>query len=142
MANDIIKYKGIVEDITEHHVKVRIVQTSACAACSVKGHCNASESKKKTVDVYDILANSYQIGEEVQLCGTTSMGMQAVLLAFGVPFVVVIAVLYFALEATDGNELVAAIASLLGLIPYYLILYMCREKLKNKFTFIIEPVND
>ena len=142
MAENIIRHKGIVEDITEHHVKVRIIQTSACAACSVKGHCNASESKEKIIDVYDILANSYLIGEEVQLCGTTSMGMQAVLLAFGVPFVVVMTVLFFAMEATNGNELFAALASLLGLIPYYLILYMFREKLKTKFSFIIEPVND
>ncbi len=142
MAENIIRHKGIVEDITEHHVKVRIIQTSACASCSVSRHCNASESKEKIVDVYDILANSYFIGEEVQLCGTTSMGMQAVLLAFGVPFVVVMAVLFFAMEATNGNELFSALASLLGLIPYYIVLYLCRNKLKKQFTFIIEPVNE
>ncbi len=142
MAEDIIRHKGVVVDVTEHHVKVKIVQTSACAACSVKGHCNAAESKEKIVDVYDILANSYFVGDEVQLCGTTSMSFLAMLLAFGIPFAVVLSVLAIFLTATDGNELISAIASLLGLGPYYLILYLCRNKIKKEFNFIIEPVDD
>lgn len=48
---DIIKHRGIVENIEGSHVRVRIVQTSACSACSVKEHCNASESKEKLIDV-------------------------------------------------------------------------------------------
>ena len=51
---DIIKHRGIVENIEGSHVRVRIVQTSACSACSVKGHCNASESKEKLIDVFDM----------------------------------------------------------------------------------------
>ncbi len=87
---DIIKNRGIVENIKGSHVQVRIIQTSACSACSVKGHCNASESKEKLIDVFDMKASSYRVGEEVMLYGTTSMGMQAVLLAFGVPFLVLL----------------------------------------------------
>ena len=55
---DIIKHRGIVENIEGSHVRVRIVQTSACSACSVKGHCNASESKEKLIDVFDMKASS------------------------------------------------------------------------------------
>ena len=91
---DIIKHRGIVENIEGSHVRVRIVQTSACSACSVKGHCNASESKEKLIDVFDMKASSYRIGEEVMIYGTTSMGMQAVLLAFGVPFLVLLITLF------------------------------------------------
>ena len=79
---DIIKHRGIVEKVEGSHVVVRIVQTSACAACSAKGLCNASESKEKQIDVYEVNA-PYQVGEEVVLIGTTSMGMRAVALAFG-----------------------------------------------------------
>ena len=64
---DIIKHRGIVENIEGSHVRVRIVQTSACSACSVKGHCNASESKEKLIDVFDMKASSYRIGEEVMI---------------------------------------------------------------------------
>ena len=63
---DIIKHRGIVEKINGSHVVVRIVQTSACSACSAKGLCNASESKDKQIDEYAVNP-SYRIGEEVVL---------------------------------------------------------------------------
>lgn len=137
---DIIKHRGIVENIDGSHIQVRIIQTSACSACSAKGHCNASESKEKLIDVYDTKASSYQKGEEVMLYGTTSMGMQAVLLAFGVPFLVLLITLFVAIRLTDGNELKSALIALLALIPYYLIIYVCRNKLSKKFSFTLEPI--
>ena len=83
---DIIKHRGIVENIEGSHVRVRIVQTSACSACSVKGHCNASESKEKLIDVFDMKASSYRTGEEVMLYGTTSMGDASRIAGFWYPF--------------------------------------------------------
>ena len=47
-----ISHSGVIDRIDGGHVKVRIVQTSACAACKVAGYCNAAESKEKIVDVY------------------------------------------------------------------------------------------
>ena len=104
---DIIKHRGIVENIEGSHVRVRIVQTSACSACSVKGHCNASESKEKLIDVFDMKASSYRIGEEVMIYGTTSMGMQAVLLAFGIPFLVLLITLSQATQFLSSLLLLA-----------------------------------
>ena len=104
---DIIKHRGRVEKVEGSHVVVRVVQTSACSACSIKGHCNASESKEKLIDVFDVNA-SYQIGEEVVLLGTTSMGMHAVLLAFGVPLVILIVTLGVTMHLTDGDALVSS----------------------------------
>ena len=138
---DIIKHRGIVENINGSHIQVRIVQTSACSACSVKGHCNASESKDKLIDVYENHSAEYYIGQNVMVHGTTSMGMQAVILAFGVPFLVLFIALYATLQIT-GDELTAALAGLLALFPYYLIIYMCRGKLSRKFFFTIEPINN
>ena len=138
---DIIKHRGIVENIDGSHIQVRIVQTSACSACSIKGHCNASESKDKLIDVYDNHAADYHKGQDVMVNGTTSMGMQAVILAFGVPFLVLFIALYATIRIT-GNELTAAVAGLLALVPYYLIIYLCREKLSRKFFFTIEPINN
>lgn len=139
---DIIKHRGIVENIRGSHIQVRITQTSACSACSVKGHCNASESKEKLVDVYDAKASSYRVGEEVMLYGTTSMGMQAVLLAFGVPFLILLITLFISMRLTDGDELLSAVIALLALIPYYLIIYICRNKLSKKFSFTLEPIKN
>lgn len=137
-----IKHRGIVENINGSHIQVRILQTSACSACSVKGHCHASESKEKLIDVFDSKASSYRKGEEVMLCGATSMGMQAVFWAFGVPFLVLLITLFVAMRLTDGDELQSALIALLALLPYYLIIYICRSKLSKKFSFTIEPIKN
>lgn len=134
---DIIKHRGRVEKVEGSHVVVRIVQTSACSACSIKGHCNASESKEKLIDVFEVNA-SYQIGEEVVLLGTTSMGMQAVLLAFGVPLVILIVALGVTIHLTDGNALVSSLVGLLSIVPYYFAIHFNKDKLKKTFSFTIE----
>ena len=134
---DIIKHRGRVEKVEGSHVVVRIVQTSACSACSIKGHCNASESKEKMIDVFEVNA-SYQIGEEVVLCGTTSMGMQAVLLAFGVPLLILLLALGVTMHLTDNDALISSLVGLLSIVPYYLVIYFCKDKLKKTFSFTIE----
>ena len=134
---DKIKHRGIVEKIEGSHVVVRIVQTSACAACSAKGLCNASESKEKQIDVYEVNA-SYQIGEEVILCGSTSMGMRAVVLAFGVPVLILLAALFITMQVTDDDALLSSIIALVTVIPYYLIIYLMKNKLNKTFSFVIE----
>ena len=74
MTNNTIKHLGIVENIQGSHLSVRIVQTSACAACSAKGHCSSADSKDKIIDITDAAADSYQTGERVMVIGETSMG--------------------------------------------------------------------
>ena len=134
---DIIKHRGIVEKVEGSHVVVRIVQTSACAACSAKGLCNASESKEKQVDVYEAGA-SYRIGEEVVLCGSTSMGMRAVFLAFGIPMLLLLFALFVTMRVTDGDALVSSLVALFAVVPYYLVIYFMKDKLNSTFSFTIE----
>ena len=49
--NTKISHSGVIEEIQGDGVKVRIVQTSACAACKVAGYCNAADKKEKIIDV-------------------------------------------------------------------------------------------
>ena len=134
---DIIKHRGIVEKIDGSHIVVRIVQTSACSACSAKGLCNASESKEKQIDVYEVNP-AYRIGEEVILCGTTSMGMKAVFLAFGIPVFLLLAVLFVTMRVTDGDALLSAIVAMVAVVPYYAVLYLMKDKMNKTFSFVIE----
>ena len=134
---DIIKHRGIVEKVDGSHVVVRIVQTSACSACSAKGLCNASESKEKQIDVYEVNP-AYRIGEEVVLCGTTSMGMKAVFLAFGIPVLLLLGALFVTMRITDGDALLAAAVALLAVVPYYVVIYLMKDKMNKTFSFVIE----
>ena len=134
---DIIKHRGRVERVDGSHVVVRIIQTSACSACSIKGHCNASESKEKLIDVYEANA-SYQVGEEVVVCGTTSMGMRAVFLAFGIPLLHVFLAVFVAMKLSGGNELLSSLIALASVIPYFIAIYFLKNKLNKTFSFTIE----
>lgn len=135
-----IKHLGIVENINGSRLKVKIVQSSACSACSVKGHCSASETKEKIIDVYNKNNVPCQVGERVMIVGTTSMGMKAVLLAFVLPFIVLLLALIISLKLTGGDEAVSALVSLGALVPYYLIIYICRNRLSRSFMFILESI--
>ena len=137
MTNNTIKHLGIVENIQGSHLSVRIVQTSACAACSAKGHCSSADSKDKIIDIIDTAASSYK----VMVVGETSMGMMAVVLAFVLPFVLLIFSL-FLLMAWIENELYAALLSLAVLIPYYFVLWLNKTRLKQQFSFTIKPINN
>lgn len=140
MANTIIRHQGFVENISGSHLQVRIVQTSACASCSVKGHCSSAETKEKLVDVYDVDAASYRPGDRVWVAGRLSMGAMAVLLAFILPFLVLIVSL-FVLMAVRNDELFAALGSLALLIPYYYILWLNKARIGKKFSFSVLPMN-
>ena len=141
MTNNTIKHLGIVENIQGSHLSVRIVQTSACAACSAKGHCSSADSKDKIIDIIDTAASSYQVGERVMVVGEMSMGMMAVVLAFIIPFVLLIFSLFLFMSLI-GNELYAALLSLAVLVPYYFILWLNKTRLKQKFSFTIKPINN
>ncbi|WP_321481169.1 SoxR reducing system RseC family protein [uncultured Bacteroides sp.] len=137
---DTIKHQGIVKNIIGTRIFVNIIQTTACAACSAKGYCSSSESKEKTIEITVPLSTDFHIGDQVDVIGETSMGMMAVLWAFIVPFFVLIISLFIIMSVTDGNELLSASVSLGLLIPYYLILWINKERMKKNFSFTIKPI--
>lgn len=139
MANT-IRHQGIVENINGSHLQVRIIQTSACASCSVKGHCSSADTKEKLIDITDADATSYQPGDRVWVIGELSMGAMAVLYAFIFPFLVLIFSL-FIFMAIWNDELRSALCSLALLIPYYYILWLNKSRMGKKFSFSIKPMN-
>jgi sigma-E factor negative regulatory protein RseC len=106
----------------------------------VKGHCSAAESKEKTVDIYSPLASSYDVGERVIVVGAASLGMKAVLLAFVIPFLVLVVTLFVCMSLTGGDELLSSLISFLLLVPYYFAVWAMRDKMKKKFSFTIKPI--
>ena len=139
MANT-IKHQGIVENIKGSHLQVRIIQTSACASCSIKGHCSSADTKEKLIDVTDDNVSSYQPGDRVWVIGELSMGVMAVLLAFILPFLVLIFSLFIFMTIWN-DELGSALCSLALLIPYYYILWLNKSRMGKKFSFSVRPMN-
>ncbi len=132
-----ISHSGVVESVEDGCVHVRIVQTSACAACKVAGYCNASESKEKIVDVYRADSHCYKQGQPVTVVASKEVAGRALLLGFGLPFLILVTVLVVVLQVT-GNELWAALSGLLSLAPYYGVLFLFRNRIRDKLSFWIE----
>lgn len=142
-----ITHDGIVESIDGNLLKIRITQLSSCASCHVANQCSASRSKEKIVDIRlkeQRMENEewisdiqYQIGEHVILKAHGYVGLRAVALAFVIPFMILVIVLFVAIGLTD-NEPLSALLGLGSLSIYYIFLYLLRGRIGRKLQFSIE----
>jgi len=132
-----IRHAGVVDQIEDGCVRVRILQSSACSGCKVASHCNAAETKEKMVEVMDADAGGYRVGDHVMVVTDAAVGFRASLYGYLLPLLVMVATLV-AVVAISGSEGTAALSALGILIPYYIILYLFRNKLKSKLRFSIE----
>lgn len=133
-----IKHNGVVDDVEEGCVRVRILQSSACSACKVAAHCNASETKEKIIEVQVADVDRYQRGDSVIVVADTAVGFRASLYGYLLPLILMVVSLVAVLKITQ-SEGYAAMSALGILIPYYIGLYLLRNKLRNKLSFSLEP---
>ena len=153
-----IKHDGIIIALNEDGTAlVRIVQTSACAACKAKAMCASAESAEKEMTVQ--LTNSeasnspspiadIKVGDSVEVMVQQKMGWKAVVLAYLLPFFVMLAVMFIGnglLAMGDGatgllgdeakREAVLGTVALCAMALYYLVLGMFKDKLQKEFSF-------
>ena len=181
-----IKHDGIIIALNEDGTAlVRIVQTSACAACKAKAMCASAESAEKEMTV--VLLNqeprtreksferkqdknqdasattdqtkvtslgslllapeAYKVGDTVEVMVQQKMGWKAVVLAYLLPFFVMLAVMLIGnglLAMGDGQlamgdgakrEAVLGTVALCAMALYYLVLGMFKDKLQKEFSF-------
>ena len=134
-ASVCIEQKGTVEEICNHKVRVRIHQESACGHCNARGMCNLSDSSGRIIETNDNSLN-LKIGDVVDITMSRSMGNKAVFLGYLIPFLLLISVLIF-LNAFGLEEWLSGLISLAVLIPYYMFLYLFRDRLSKAITFSI-----
>ena len=132
-----IKHSGEVVRIERNAVYVRMTVNSACSGCHAKAVCGLDESEDKIVEVATAVASQYNVGECVEVAlQSESMGTKAVVLTYVVPFFVLSLLLVAAVVGGLG-EGVAVMAALAGVVAYYGVLYLLRDKIKNRIKFII-----
>ena len=132
-----VKHCGEVVRVEGQSVFVRMTVNSACSGCHAKGVCGASETADKIVEVVTSEASAYEVGESVEVAlMRNDMGPKSVILAYVVPFFVLTIALLGAL-AVGASEGVAVVASLVGVVVWYVVLYALRSKIKDRIKFII-----
>jgi sigma-E factor negative regulatory protein RseC len=133
---DSIKHKGKVTGSNEHNYFISIITESACSACSVQGACNVSRMQNETLEIPKGAQTDYHTGDEVNVIMEKSLGPKAVLLGYIFPFLILFATLIISLNLLK-DEGIAGLISVMIVIPYYLLLYLFRHKLKKTFVFRI-----
>ena len=117
-------------------VVVGIEASGACEGCKVQGLCGLSGENEKEVAVWDNDAASYKAGDEVIVGIGTAMALKAVLWAYIVPFLLMLAVLLI-LSGYGFSELVQGVATLSAVAVYYMVLWFFRKKLERDIVFKI-----
>jgi positive regulator of sigma E activity len=127
--------KGFIDSIQDNRITVRIDRGSACGHCTAKGLCNLAQTTEQTIEIITS-AQLFSVGEYVQVSMSRSMGNKAILMGYFIPFILLITTLLI-LSAFGLPDWFAGLVSILILIPYFIILFVFREKLRRTFTFSI-----
>ena len=136
--NDKIKHSGIINAIRGECVSERIMQSSACSGCKVASHCNSSETKEKIIEVKEPEARfKYKIGDHVVVVADISVGFRASIYGYILPLILMVGTLVLVI-ACGAGEGIAALSSLGILFPYYMALFLLKDKLKEKLSFSLE----
>ena len=134
-----VKHTGLVKSVQSTGITVSMIVNSGCASCQIKGTCNMSEQTEKELTI-DCAPSEYKVGQMVLVRLKTSQGFHALFLGYILPLIVLIAAVVVAISITN-NEGLSGLIGLASLVPYYLILFLLKNKIKNKFTYVVNPLN-
>lgn len=138
MKYDIV-HQGTVREIAGNMIVVAITSESACGDCKVKGLCGMNEAVDKEISVYDKEAPNYHVGETVVVGIGTAMGMKAVLWAYIMPFLLMLATLFITKEL-GMTELASGLTTLGAAAAYFIFLAVFRKKLEREIIFKITKI--
>jgi positive regulator of sigma E activity len=110
-----------------HHDRVTIILSWAtgCASCH-NSLCMLGESQSKYVEV-TAAGNSFFPGDKVVVRVKPASAYGAMLWLYGIPFLLVMVTL-MGMLGLSYSESIAGVASLLVLVPYFLIFYSVRKR--------------
>lgn len=137
MSNETISHEGVITKISDDELEIKILAKSACAACHAKSACSMSDMKEKILNVPRPKNRDFQLMQQVIVRMKVSQGNKAAILGYLIPFILMMAMLFTLIGCGLGEGL-SALCSIAALIPYYIILYLRRDKLKKQFEYEIE----
>ncbi len=137
MADKKISHDGVIASLSEDRVTVKITSYAACSSCHAKGACNMAGSENEKLLHITVSDPDFRIGEKVRVILAQSLGFRALFLGYVLPFLLVLTVL-LAMTAAGSHELVAGLAALAVLVPYYAGLKIMRRKVDRQFIFFVQ----
>ncbi len=135
---NLISHTGTIKSINNQHLVVKIISQTACAACHAKGACTSSDQSEKEIEIRQF-DGEFSIGEEVLIIATSEQGYKAIFYAYILPLFILVMNLLILLSIIK-DEALAALGSILLLSPYFLILFLLRNRIKSSFNFTIKKM--
>ena len=132
--DEIIRHTGVVMSTDGAIATVEITQTSACSACKARSMCMSSESRQMS-DVKCRMLEPLQAGDHVEVEVREQLAWKAILLAYILPFIVMMGVITALDLMTDWSEAIVGTLSLCGIALYYIILGFFKHRLQRQFVF-------
>ncbi|MBR6346666.1 MAG: SoxR reducing system RseC family protein [Bacteroidales bacterium] len=134
---EVLTHKGKVVAVSPEVISVEILVEEACSACHAKGLCGMAGYKEKLIEVPATMSRLYQVGDEVEVCLKGSLGLKAVWIAYAVPLILLVAVLFGCL-ALGAGEVVSAAVGIAAAALYYFVVWLMRDKLEKEYIFTIK----
>lgn len=137
----IASHDGKVIAVSPRLVKVEMHVVSACSSCKAHASCTFVDKADKVVAVETDEWKQFNEGDHVTVTVNESLGLLAVLLAYILPAVLLIAAVVL-LSLFTHSEIIAAALPIVIVAIYYLILYRFRNRLQKKFSFGLTKDNE
>ena len=130
-----VHHEGVVLRVDGNRAQIEIVQTSACQACKARHMCLSSESKAKLIDA--IMEEPVRAGEQVEVSVRERLAWRAVLVAYVLPFLVVVGAITAVSLCTNWDDAAAGGIAIASVALYYLVLSLFRNRLQRQFSFTV-----
>lgn len=132
----LVKKEGTIQKIEGGIAYVAITCEEACKSCSARNACHIVNDSTKTIEVTLADDTKYDLQENVEVLIRESLCFKAVFLGYLLPFLLMVASLVIG-TAVALEEVYVALSTITLLVPYYMILYFFKERLKKSFSFKI-----
>ena len=136
---EVVKHQGKVISVSQDEVVVKIERGGACSGCSNKKACQFGESEDHIVAIKTYDAPSYSEGEDISVSMRGSLGLKAVLYAYMLPLLLLMAS-FIILRLFIDSEPLQILFALIPVVIYYIVLYKLRDKLHKTFNFYISKL--
>lgn len=136
--DELIRHEGIVTRVDGQTAHITIAQASACQACKAQSMCMSTDSKEKEMDA--LMLEPMNVGDRVEVMVHQRLAWRAVLLAYMLPFAIMMIVMLILLHATSLSESIVGAVSLSSIALYYILLGLFNKRLRRHFTFTARKI--
>ncbi len=133
-----VQHFGKVQEISLNSIKVAIQGQVSCAGCQAHTVCGSADFGSKFVLVQR-QNHSFIVGDDVRVTMLQSIGFWALFMGYILPFIVVLVALII-FTVMGFNEGLSGLISLGLLVPYFVFLYLFRDKISKRINFDIQKI--